>query len=98
MSLGISLCRFMTNLREKIMNAGIAAAMLIVSGLSWAQPTPPAVGGLPLNAQPQDVPKRIRIGGNVEQAKLIKKVAPVYPREAKQQHIQGVVRLQAIIG
>src|SRR6266700_7681962 len=83
---------------EKIMRAGIAVAMLLVEGLSWAQPTPPAVGGLPLNAQPQAVPKRIRLAGNVQAALLIKKVAPVYPTEAKQKHIEGKVLLQATIG
>lgn len=41
--------------------------------------------------------RRIRVGGNVEQAKLIKKVTPVYPAEAKAGRISGVVRLNAII-
>lgn len=43
-------------------------------------------------------PTRIRVGGNVQQAKLISQVRPVYPQEAKAQHIQGVVRLQATLG
>jgi protein TonB len=38
------------------------------------------------------------VGGNVQQAKLLVKVQPVYPLEAKQQGIEGVVRLQAILG
>jgi TonB family protein len=41
---------------------------------------------------------RIRVGGNVQQAKLRSKVNPAYPPEAKAQHIQGIVKLQAIIG
>jgi TonB family protein len=40
---------------------------------------------------------RIRIGANVQQAKLLVKVQPVYPTEAKAQRIQGVVRLQATL-
>lgn len=41
---------------------------------------------------------KIRVGGNVQQTKLVKKVTPTYPPEAKQQRVQGVVRLQATIG
>ena len=43
-------------------------------------------------------PVKIRVGGNVQQAKLVSKVTPVYPAEAKEQRIQGVVRLEATIG
>ena len=43
-------------------------------------------------------PLRIRVGGNVQQAKLLVKVQPVYPPEAKAQAIEGQVRLQATLG
>jgi TonB family protein len=43
-------------------------------------------------------PDRIRIGGNVQQAKLIKQPHPVYPQEAKDARVQGTVKLQATIG
>jgi TonB family protein len=42
--------------------------------------------------------KRIRVGGNVQAANLIEKHVPVYPVEAKQQRIQGIVHLIALIG
>ena len=42
-------------------------------------------------------PNRIRVGGNVQQAKLLAHVVPVYPPEAKAQGIEGPVRLQAIL-
>ncbi len=42
-------------------------------------------------------PKRIRVGGQVEQAKLIFNPKPEYPPLAKMARIQGVVRLEAII-
>jgi protein TonB len=42
-------------------------------------------------------PKRIRVGGMVEQAKLIFQPKPEYPPLAKMARIQGVVRLEAII-
>jgi TonB family protein len=40
---------------------------------------------------------RLRVGGNIESAKLINKPVPHYPTEAKQARIQGVVKLLAVI-
>ena len=42
--------------------------------------------------------KRITIGGNVQQAKLVSQPKPQYPPLAKQARISGVVQLQALIG
>ena len=42
-------------------------------------------------------PSRIRIGGNVQQTKLVSQPHPVYPLEAKQARIQGVVKFNATI-
>ena len=42
-------------------------------------------------------PRQIVIGGNVQQMKLISQTRPMYPPEAKQARIQGVVHLQAVI-
>ena len=47
---------------------------------------------------PPPVPARIKIGGSVQQAKLISQPHPVYPQEAKDARIQGVVKLSATIG
>jgi protein TonB len=41
---------------------------------------------------------RIRVGGNVQAANLIRKVSPSYPPLAKQARVQGTVRFTAIIG
>jgi TonB family protein len=43
------------------------------------------------------VPARIRIGGNVQQTKLISQPPAVYPPLAKQAGVQGVVKLSATI-
>jgi protein TonB len=43
------------------------------------------------------VAMRIRVGGNVQSANLIKKVQPTYPDEAKSRHIQGTIQFNAII-
>jgi TonB family protein len=42
--------------------------------------------------------KRIRIGGNVEAAKVITKVQPIYPESAKAAGAQGTVLLHAVVG
>jgi protein TonB len=55
---------------------------------SSAPPPPPA----PAHLAP------VRIGGNVEQSKLLQQVQPVYPPIARAAHIQGTVVLHAIIG
>ncbi len=52
-----------------------------------AQLPPPASGMM-----------RIRVGGNVQAANLIKKVTPVYPPLAKQARISGTVQFTALIG
>jgi protein TonB len=55
------------------------------------------VVGTNLPPPPKATPARIRQGGNVQQAKLINMVRPVYPPLAKQARISGTVRLHAII-
>jgi protein TonB len=46
---------------------------------------------------PKPVQSRIRVGGNVQAAKLIRQPLPVYPQIAKTAHISGTVILHAII-
>jgi TonB family protein len=43
-------------------------------------------------------PQRIRVGGNVQQANLMQKVQPLYPLQAKQDHVQGKVQFTVLIG
>jgi len=43
-------------------------------------------------------PQRIRVGGNVQATMAISAPKPLYPPEAKQARIQGVVRMNVIIG
>jgi TonB family protein len=45
-----------------------------------------------------DVPKRVTVSAGVTAGLLIRAIAPVYPREARQNHVQGSVVLRAIIG
>jgi TonB family protein len=42
-------------------------------------------------------PSRIRVGGNVQQTKLVHQVTPIYPERAQALGIQGIVLLEAVI-
>ncbi|HEV2687503.1 MAG TPA: TonB family protein [Bryobacteraceae bacterium] len=48
-------------------------------------------------ATPSEPPRRIKVGGMVTAAKLITKVAPIYPEIARQRGIEGPVLMHAII-
>ena len=68
-------------------------------GLPMAAQTPialPPLAPKPV-AQPAVKSGPVRVGGNVQSAKLIYQVRPLYPPLAKQARIQGTVRLQAAI-
>jgi TonB family protein len=56
------------------------------SGLAAGNSTPPAVPAAPLP-----------VGGDVQAAKIIASVAPVYPALAKSQHVSGDVKIDALI-
>jgi len=67
----------------------------IIGSVPTAAPPPPPP---PPPAEKKPVtPKRITIGGNVQQAKLVRQPKPNYPPLAKQARISGVVHLAAII-
>jgi protein TonB len=68
----------------------------IISSVPQAAPPPPPP--VVKEAPKAVAPQRIRVGGNVQQAKLVNQPKPVYPPLAKQARIQGTVRFNAIIG
>ena len=47
---------------------------------------------------PPPAPRRIRVGGNVQAAKLTSQVKPDYPASAQRQGTEGTVILRAVIG
>jgi periplasmic protein TonB len=73
---------------------GVAAGGVIGGIIGGVKAAPPPPKEEPKPATPQ----RIRVGGNVQAANLIRKVTPQYPPLAKQARVQGTVRFQAIIG
>lgn len=52
-------------------------------------------GGMP--PPPKPTQQRVRIGGNVQAAKMVRQIQPLYPQIAKTAHVQGTVMLHAII-
>jgi protein TonB len=75
------------------LSGGVASGVLggILGGVSAAPPPPPPP------VEKKAPPSRIRVGGNVQSAKLVRQPKPVYPQLAKQARIQGVVKLHALI-
>ena len=69
-------------------NFGLAGAGVggVLSGII-APPPPP----------PPPPPERVRVGGQVQSARLVDQPRPVYPALARQARIQGTVRLEAVI-
>jgi len=68
-----------------------------LGGVGFAPPPPPPPPPKVAEVKPkQDGP--LRVGGNVQSARLIKHPTPLYPAIAKSARIQGTVVLQAIIG
>ncbi len=74
-------------------NAGGVIGGIIGSVPTGAPPPPP-----PYAAGQPTTPQRIRVGGTVQQAKLIRQAKPVYPPLARQAGISGHVLLSVILG
>jgi protein TonB len=66
----------------------------IIGSVPTAAPPPPP----PVQAPKPVTPKQIRVGGNVQSAKLVNQPKPSYPPLARQARIQGVVKFNAVIG
>ena len=69
----------------------------IIDGVFGGDPA--SLDPLPLPPAPAQVtpPRRVRVGGSVQHAILIRQVRPRYPAPAVQARIQGTVILEAII-
>ena len=57
----------------------------------------PGFDAVHVERPPAPSPDRIRVGGNVQQTKLLVQARPTYPPEAKAARVSGVVRLSAVI-
>lgn len=65
----------------------------VPGGLSLTLVRPPP----PPPVRPKPAREPTVVGGDVQAAKLIRRVQPVYPRLARQARVSGVVRLRAVI-
>lgn len=86
--------------QRPVLIGSILAGILILLPLTTAQAFQPAQEREKQEEKKSDesgTPKRIRVGSNVMQAKLVHKVAPAYPAEAKAKGIQGTVILNVLI-
>jgi TonB family protein len=87
-------------MRSSILRFATAAALLLMTNFALQaqdatqNTSPPAP---PASRPASPVPQRIRIGGNVQSAKIISKPLPLYPDAAKKAHIEGAVILHVII-
>jgi protein TonB len=63
-----------------------------VPAIAVPPPEPVQAPKLPVTSAP------VQVGGDVQLAKLIKRTIPTYPYQAKHARVQGLVRLEAIIG
>ncbi len=74
---------------------GVGGGVLggVIGSIPNAAPPPPP----PPAAKPKPPSEPIRVGGNVQAAKLVRQPKPAYPQLAKQARIQGTVKFNAII-
>jgi len=72
------------------------AANGVIDGLVRVMPAPPPVFRVKLAAESAPV-QRIRVGGKVQEGKLISGPRPVYPALARAARVEGTVRLAAVI-
>ena len=59
------------------------------------------ISGAPPHAesgQPGERRRRIRVGGNVRKARLVRYVTPAYPADAAREGVEGTVFMEAVIG
>jgi len=92
---------------ESLVEAGRQNAVMVALSLGQISEAVKVRGAKPANgsmtagtpeAAPSGrAPQRIPVGGNVQPAKLLSQVPPVYPANLKQQGIAGTVMLRAII-
>jgi protein TonB len=68
----------------------------IANSLAGPPPPPPAPAP-PAKAPEPTAPVRLKVGGSVEAAKLMREVTPTYPRLAKEARVNGTVSMKAII-
>jgi TonB family protein len=78
---------------DATLNVGEVSETVVVKGQKPAGATPAVTPPAPMASAPQ----RIRVGGNVQAAKLVRMARPQYPADLQQLGIQGTVVMRAVI-
>jgi periplasmic protein TonB len=88
-----------SGLRRCAVICAVFLALLLSPGLSQSAPAPdsPKQEAPPAQEAPKPKVMRIRIGGNVAKSQLKHKVQPQYPQEARDNRVQGTVRLHVVL-
>jgi len=76
----------------------LLTATVVFSQDAQKEPPPPPSPASDSSQSNAPTTGPVRVPGNVASAMLIHQVTPVYPAAAKEQHVEGVVQLHAIIG
>jgi len=84
--------------KSLVLEPGNLSAINELGYIRTHRESPPNQNAPGVNPGGPIIPQRIRIGGNVQMAKLISKVPPVYPPLARQLGVHGVVNFSAVIG
>lgn len=71
------------------------AVSTLQSMTASASPSPPVRP--PPTQGDQQIPTLVRVSQGVTAGLLVKKVAPIYPMDVRHEHIQGTVRMRAVI-
>jgi TonB family protein len=87
---------FDEHLSVSAMATGTSEATLQITAPGWVNRVAVSAPAASASAD-ATAPGRIRVGGGVQQSKLLSQPVPVYPPDAKLARIQGVVKLSAII-
>lgn len=77
--------------------AGAGAATGPVPGLPFGSPAPPPPPPAPVPGGGVQPAKLYRIGGDVLEARLVRKVVPEYPEIARRARVSGTVHLTGVI-
>ena len=83
--------------REYTVGSDANVARALVMQLGHLEENVSVQGAGKGTAKPVANTKPIRVGGNVAESNLIRKVDPIYPRSAKAAGVQGTVNIEAVI-
>ena len=76
--------------------SGLAAAKGLLGGLG-VPGSAGVLGMFPTTGRTLPLPPPVRVGGRIQNARILRKVQPEYPEEALTHYVTGTVKLEAVI-